>query len=148
MGGGITTEHIEGAFKREVQTHLMEVNRLMATTSPASIIGTQTIALQHFTSILPELAKIFPTVELVSIVTSFANSVPGVKGKVVIWKLIMYLQVVKGFLFDIPTSRSLLVEAVVIWIKPHFGKFEDYTQTNPGDTESARDNARVGWLPG
>ena len=144
--GGATTEHLETTFKRELQVHLSEINRMMSTTSPASIIGTQTIALQHFTSILPELAKVFPTVELVSIVTSFANSLGHAKGKVVIWKLIMYLQVVKGFLFDIPTSRSLLVEAVVIWIKPHFGRFDEYTQTSAGDSENARDNARVSWL--
>ncbi|KAL5528219.1 DCK1 [Sanghuangporus sanghuang] len=146
IAGGATAEHLEASFKKELQTHLSEVNRIMSTSTPASVIGTQTIALQHFTSILPELARIFPTVELVSIVTSFSNSVSSTKGKVVIWKLIMYLQVVKGFLFDIPASRSLLVEAVVIWIKPHFGKFDEYTQTSPGDSESARDSARVGWL--
>ncbi|KAH8119460.1 cytoplasmic protein [Phellopilus nigrolimitatus] len=143
IAGGATSEHLEATFKRELQMHLSEVNRMMAATSPASIIGTQTIALQHFTSILPELAKIFANVELVSIVTSFANSVTAAKGKVVIWKLIMYLQVVKGFLFDIPQSRSLLVEAVVVWIKPHFGRFDEYTQTQPGDSENARDNARA-----
>ena len=58
----------------------------------------------------------------------------------------MYLQIVKGFLFDNPKSRSLLVEAVVIWIKPQFGRFDEYTQTQPGDTEAARDAARVSWL--
>ena len=58
----------------------------------------------------------------------------------------MYLQIVKGFLFDIPQSRALLVEAVVIWIKPHFGRFDEYTQTLPGDPESVKDNARVSWL--
>lgn len=144
--GGATAEHLETTFKRDMQTHLQEVNRMMASTVPASIIGTQTIALQHFTSILPELAKVFSTIELVSIVTSLANSVGSARGKIVIWKLIMYLQVVKGFLFDIPQSRSLLVEAVVIWIKPHFGRFDEYTQTLPGDSEAARDNARVAWL--
>lgn len=146
MGGGVTAEHLESTFKRELRTHLSEVNRMMSTTSPPSIIGTQTIALQHFTSILPELAKIFSTVELVTIATTFANAVASAKGKIVIWKLIMYLQIVKGFLFDTPQSRSLLVEAVVIWIKPHFGKFDEYTHTQMSDSEEARNTARVGWL--
>ncbi|TDL26056.1 cytoplasmic protein [Rickenella mellea] len=146
MGGGATAEHLESTFKRELRSHLAEVNRMMATSSPASIIGTQTIALQHFTSILPELSKIFSTVELVSIATAFANSIASVKGKMVIWRLIMYVQIVKGFLFDIPQSRSLLVEAVVIWIKPHFGRYDDYAHTSPSDVESVRDNARVNWL--
>lgn len=146
MGGGVTAEHLEGNFKRELRAHLSEVNRMMSTTSPASIIGTQTIALQHFTSILPELVKVFTTVELVTIATTFASSIALAKGKIVIWKLIMYLQIVKGFLFDNPQSRSLLVESVVIWIKPYFGKFDEYAQTSPGDSESVRDTARITWL--
>ncbi|KAF8210093.1 cytoplasmic protein [Mycena galopus ATCC 62051] len=143
MGGGATADHLESTFKRELRSHLAEVTRMMASTSPPSIIGTQTIALQHFTSILPELSKIFSTVELVSIATSFANAVTVGKGKIVIWKLIMYLQIVKGFLFDNPESRPLLVEAVVIWIKPHFGRYDEY---HSNELESAKDAARVSWL--
>ncbi|KAJ7502758.1 C2 domain in Dock180 and Zizimin proteins-domain-containing protein [Mycena galericulata] len=143
MGGGATADHLETTFKRELRSHLAEVTRMMASTSPPSIIGTQTIALQHFTSILPELSKIFSTVELVSIATSFANAVTVGKGKIVIWKLIMYLQIVKGFLFDNPESRPLLVEAVVIWIKPHFGRYDEY---HSNDSESVKDAARVSWL--
>ncbi|KAF7315306.1 hypothetical protein MIND_00045100 [Mycena indigotica] len=143
MGGGATADHFESNFKREIRSHLAEVTRMMAATSPPSIIGTQTIALQHFTSILPELAKIFSTIELVSIATSFANAVTVGKGKIVIWKLIMYLHIVKGFLFDNPESRPLLVEAVVIWIKPHFGKYDDY---NTNESESVKDAARINWL--
>lgn len=146
MGGGATAEHFETTFKRELRSHLAEVTRMMSTSSPPSIIGTQTIALQHFTSILPELAKIFPTVELVSIATTFANAITVGKGKIVIWKLIMYLQIVKGFLFDNPQSRPLLVEAVVIWIKPHFGRYDEDVHMHSNDGEAARDAARVGWL--
>ena len=68
------------------------------TTSPPSIIGTQTIALQRFTSILPELARIFSTVEVVSLATAFANTASSVKGKLAVWKLVMFLQLVKGFI--------------------------------------------------
>lgn len=146
MGGGATAEHLEANFKRELRSHLAEVTRMMSTSSPPSIIGTQTIALQHFTSILPELSKIFSTVELVTIATTFANAVTAGKGKIIIWKLIMYLQIVKGFLFDNPQSRPLLVEAVVIWIKPHFGRFDEYAHTSSTDSDAARDAARVSWL--
>ncbi|KAI0717219.1 cytoplasmic protein [Cerioporus squamosus] len=146
MGGGATADHLEATFKRELRAHLNEVNRMMSTTSPPSIIGTQTIALQHFTSILPELSKVFSIVELVTVATTFANAIASTKGKIIIWKLIMYLQIVKGFLFDNAKSRSLLVEAVVIWIKPQFGRFDEYTQTLPGDSDAARDAARVSWL--
>ncbi|KAG7446416.1 cytoplasmic protein [Guyanagaster necrorhizus] len=147
VGGGVTAEHLEATFKRELRSHLTEVTRLMSTSSPLSIVGTQTIALQHFTSILPELAKIFSIVDLVSIVTTFAtNAATAARGKIVVWKLIMYLQIVKGFLFDNPQSRPLLVEAVVQWIRPHFGRYDEYAQTQGADSEGARDSARVAWL--
>ena len=146
MSGGATADYLEATFKRELRSHLAGFTQMMSTSSPPSIIGTQTIALQHFTSILPELAKMYTTVELVSIATTFANAVTVGKGKIVVWKLIMYLQIVKGFLFDNPESRPLLVEAVVIWIKPHFGRYDEYTYTNSSDTENARDVARVSWL--
>ena len=143
---GATSEHLETTFKKEVQAHLVEINRMMATSSPLSIIGTQTIALQHFTSTLPELAKIFSTIELVSFATNFAKAISSAKGKIIIWRLIMYLQIVKGFLFDEPQARSLLVQAVVLWIKPHFGRYDEFTQTQPGDSDGLKDASRVSWL--
>ncbi|KAF9245029.1 hypothetical protein BU15DRAFT_59190 [Melanogaster broomeanus] len=146
MSGGATAEHLELTFKKEIRSHLTEVNRMMATSSPPSIIGTQTIALQHFTSILPELAKIVPTIELVTVATNFANATSNAKGKIIVWRLIMYLQIVKGFLFDNPQSRSLLVQAVVLWIKPYFGRYDEYTQAQSGDSDSIKDASRVSWL--
>ncbi|KXN90212.1 Dedicator of cytokinesis protein 3 [Leucoagaricus sp. SymC.cos] len=145
MGGGAIAEHFEATFKRELRAHISEVTRMMSISSPA-IVGTQTIALQHFTSILPELEKIFTNVELVSIATTFANAVTANKGKIVIWKLIMYLHMVKGFLFDHTQSRPLLVEAVVIWIKPHFGRYDEYLHTSTHDSDAVRDAARLTWL--
>jgi dedicator of cytokinesis protein 3 len=146
VGGGATADHLETSFKKELRAHLTEVTAMMSTSAPPSIIGTQTIALQHFTTILPELNKVFSVVELVKIVTTFADAIVATKGKIIIWKLFMYLQIVRGFLFDDPQSRALLVESVVIWIKPHFGRFDEYLLTQPGDTDSAKDAARFAWL--
>ncbi|TRM69677.1 hypothetical protein BD626DRAFT_590586 [Schizophyllum amplum] len=145
LGGTTTAEILEQQFRRDLRGHLNEVNDLMTSSAPA-VLGTQTIALQHFPSILPELAKIYPTVELVSIVTNFANTITAGRGQIVIWKLVMYLQIVSGFLFDTPQARALLVEALVAWIRPHFGKFDDFTQTMSGDSETVKDAARVNWL--
>jgi dedicator of cytokinesis protein 3 len=146
VGGGATSEHFEQAFKKEMSNHLSEVNKLMASTRPESIIGTQTLAVQHFNSIIPDLAKTFNSVELVTIVTNFANSVAAPKGRLLIWKLIMYLHIVKSFLFESPVSRTLLVELVVTWIKPYFGQYDEYAHVQPADLESAKDNSRIAWL--
>lgn len=145
LGGGATAEHLESTFRQELRAHLSAVTHMMSISSPA-VVGTQTIALQHFTSILPELEKIFSIGELVSIATTFANAVTASKGKVVIWKLIMYLQMVKGFLFDNDYTRPLLIDAVVIWIQPHFGRYDEYLHTDVNDTDFVRDAARQTWL--
>jgi hypothetical protein len=118
----------------------------MSTTKPESIIGTQTLAIQHFASILPDLAKVFTTVELVSVATHFSNAMPFPKGKLIIWKLIMYLQIVKGFLFENAQSRALLVESIVSWIKPYFGQYDERAHVQSNDGETTRDNARIAWL--
>jgi dedicator of cytokinesis protein 3 len=146
-GGGVTIEHLESTFKRELKTHFDEVNRMMSASSPASIIGTQSITLQNFASILPELAKVYPPMEIVGIVRKFAESIsPNQKGQIVIWKLIMYLQVVKGFLFEDPESRTTLVEAAAMWIKPHLGKYDENMYALSSDNDAARDSTRVMWL--
>lgn len=146
VGSGATSEHFEQTFKKEVMGHLAEVNKLMSTTKPESIIGSQTLAIQHFASILPDLAKVISPVELVTAATQFSNAMPFPKGKLIVWKLIMYIQLVKSFLFENPQSRALLVEAVVSWIKPYFGFYDEYAQVSASDLETARDASRIAWL--
>jgi hypothetical protein len=147
VGGGATAIHLDSTFKRELSSHLEEVNRMMSNNTSSAIVGTQTIAVKKFTSILPHLAKIFNTNELVAITTSFANSIPvDGKAKLAAWKLIMYLEVVKGFLFDIPQARATLVEAVTNHIRPHFGRFDEYAQFPTTATDQAKDAARIAWL--
>ncbi|KAG9050696.1 hypothetical protein FS837_003034 [Tulasnella sp. UAMH 9824] len=146
VGINTTSEHLDASFKREIQAHLNEVNKLMSESSAPALVGTQTLALQHFSSILSELSDIFKPVELVSIVTSFATAIGHVKGKMIIWKLMTYLQLVRGFLFDNAQSRALLLEAVVGWIKPHFGAYDEYMHIQLDDTEAVRDASRIQWL--
>ncbi|KAG8934388.1 hypothetical protein FRC01_003345 [Tulasnella sp. 417] len=146
VGINTTSEHLDASFKREIQAHLNEVNKLMSESSDPALVGTQTLALQHFSSILSELSDIFKPVELVSIVTSFATAIGHVKGKMIIWKLMTYLQLVRGFLFDNAQSRALLLEAVVGWIKPHFGAYDEYMHIQLDDTEAVRDASRIQWL--
>lgn len=146
VGINTTSEHLDASFKREIQAHLNEVNKLMSESLDPALVGTQTLALQHFASILSELSDIFKPVELVSIVTAFATAIGHVKGKMIIWKLMMYLQLVRGFLFDNAQSRALLLEAVVGWIKPHFGAYDEYMHIQMDDTEAVRDASRTQWL--
>ncbi|PLW24952.1 hypothetical protein PCASD_24233 [Puccinia coronata f. sp. avenae] len=53
------------------------------TTDSSSIIGTQTLAVQHFASLLIELAKVFTPLELLEKANAFCESIKVTKGKIV-----------------------------------------------------------------
>ncbi|EST06223.1 Dedicator of cytokinesis C-terminal [Kalmanozyma brasiliensis GHG001] len=146
VGGGAVLDHLEASFKRELEGLLRSINQLMSTTKPSSIIGTQTLALQHFAGILPDLARVFTTDELVRTATAFADSVFIAKGKMVIWKLLHILQLTQGPLFEEPASRSQMIPSIVRWIGPHLGAYDEAAHAPGNALESARDAARVSWL--
>ncbi|KZV88707.1 cytoplasmic protein [Exidia glandulosa HHB12029] len=145
MGSGTTAEHLEQLFKKEVIASLDEINKLMGLTQ-SSAIGTQTFAVQNFTSILPDLRKIFGPDEVVKIIKNFTGALAGAKGRMIIWKLVMFINVVKSYLFDLPYARAALVEDIVSWIMPYLGKFDEHLPHGSDDTENAKDAARIAWL--
>ncbi|EJD42755.1 cytoplasmic protein [Auricularia subglabra TFB-10046 SS5] len=148
MGSGATAEHLEALFKKEVLGCLDEINKLMALTQ-SSAIGTQTFAVQNFTAILPDLRKVYGADEVVKIIKNFTSALAGAKGRMIIWKLIMFINVVRSYLFDIPQARAALVEDIVSWVMPHLGRFDEHAAMHGGDdSESAKDAARIAWLEG
>ncbi|PWN49826.1 hypothetical protein IE53DRAFT_316947 [Violaceomyces palustris] len=148
LGSGMVSDHLETGFKRELNDLLRSINRLMNTTKPTSIIGTQTLALQHFAGIIADLSRVFTLDELVKISTSFADSVFITKGKMAVWKLLHILQICQGLLFEHHASRSQLIPSIVRWIRPHLGSYEESAHTSPNDLETSKDAARVAWFEG
>lgn len=146
VGGGAVLDHLEAGFKRELEGLLRSINQLMSASKPSSIIGTQTLALQHFAGVLPDLARVFTTDELVRTATAFADSVFITKGKMVIWKLLHILQLVQGPLFEEQASRSQMIPSVVRWISPHLGPYDEAAHVPPKALDSARDATRVSWI--
>ncbi|GAA5897476.1 guanine nucleotide exchange factor DCK1 [Sporobolomyces salmoneus] len=143
-GGGDSAS----SFEDEILSILASLKSLMRTTTPSSIIGTQTLAVQHFSSILPSLATFFKPEELTEEVISFVDSIGNAKGKMVIWRLLLLNQLVSSPPLTSDTSRSLLVPNLVRWIKPSLGKFEEHVLCKPNDPQTTRDNARVSWIEG
>lgn len=147
VGMGVTSDHLESTFKRELRSLLAQVNTLMGLSTPSSIIGTQTLAVQHFSSIVPDLAKCFDEQDLADIAIKFGDSVLAPKGKMVIWKLLFQNQLVHSAIFESPTGRAALVPVVGRWLKASLGKFDE-NLLSPKDAQAMRDNARVGWVEG
>ncbi|GAA5973495.1 hypothetical protein JCM11641_006492 [Rhodosporidiobolus odoratus] len=147
LGSSATSETLEAKFKNDISSLLSQVNSLMRTTTPSSIIGTQTLFVQNFASILPELAAVFSMDEVVEVAIGFVDSISATKGKMVVYKLLLLNQLVKSDLFATPDSRATLIPNVIRWLKPSLVKFDEIA-CSPKDPQATRDLARVGHIEG
>ncbi|CAG8435565.1 3695_t:CDS:2 [Ambispora gerdemannii] len=138
---GVKGNYVEEQFKKDLWALFKSIDRLMSLTTPPSIIGTQTLALQHFASIFTDLGKCFSSDDLVQIAIKFTESVRLPKGKLLAYKLLVILQFCRGPLFENAESRATLLRRIVEWVKDHMGKWEK----TGNDQESAE---RTQWQDG
>ncbi|CAG8521101.1 2273_t:CDS:2 [Ambispora leptoticha] len=138
---GVKGNYVEEQFKKDLWALFKSIDRLMSLTTPAPIIGTQTLALQHFASIFSDLGKCFSADDLVQIAIKFTESVRLPKGKLLAYKLLVILQFCRGPLFENAESRATLLRRIVEWVKDHMGKWEK----TGNDNESVE---RMQWQDG
>ncbi|GAA5903536.1 hypothetical protein JCM5296_006854 [Sporobolomyces johnsonii] len=148
VGLGVTSDHLETSFKKDLSSLLSSLNGLMRATTPSSIIGTQTLAVQNFASVLPSLAHAFDNEELAEMAISFVDAIGTPKGKMIIWRLLLLNQLATSVTFASPAGRATLVPNLVRWLKPSLGKFDEHAHCKPKDPQTTRDNARVSWIEG
>jgi dedicator of cytokinesis protein 3 len=123
---------------------LGDINALMRSTDKG-LIGTQTLAVQHYADIVPGLVEVYPALEIAEMVIAFTETLTHVRGTIAIYKLLLLLEVVQG-LFDSAESRALLIPAIVRWLKPHLGRYDDAGQSQRGESQSAKDARKIKWL--
>ncbi|CAG8552369.1 31262_t:CDS:2 [Gigaspora margarita] len=134
---GLSGDYVEKQFKEGLYGLFKSIDKLMSITTPQSIIGTQTLALQHFASIFTDLGKCFDPEDLAQIAIRFTESVRLPKGKLLAYKLLVILQFCRGPLFENAKSRAILLRRVVEWVTDHMGKWEKTGKIND-DNEAAR----------
>jgi dedicator of cytokinesis protein 3 len=139
LGLGIQNDHPESSFKDDI-LGLFKLLQGMMKSAPASgaagILGTQTLALQHFSALLPELAPIFAAEELLEIAVGFVDSVVEPKGKLALYKLQLVSNLVRNPVFTVnPALERLLIFNVPRWLSPLCGKAPEFTGV---DSEHAR----------
>ncbi|KAI2642298.1 SH3 domain-containing protein [Xylaria nigripes] len=125
VGIGITGS--TPGFTRHLQSIFKALDRMMRSTAPV-LVGSQTLAVQHFHTWLPELTSLLTTEEILHIAIDFMDSCALVKGKLVLYKLILIINYSKLDLFSQPEQRSALSANTVRWIAPHWGKTEEVTE--------------------
>ncbi|KAF7726957.1 hypothetical protein EC973_008152 [Apophysomyces ossiformis] len=104
-------------FKEELQQLVSLITHMMSPDQPSAMIGTQTLALQHFAEILSELRAVFSPKQVVDLASNFMDACSHVTGKLVGFKLCTILAIVKGPVFNDQTCRSGLAKNVFKWIR-------------------------------
>lgn len=123
-GIGITSNN--PTFTRNLRSIFKALDSMMRSTAPV-LVGSQTLAVQHFHTWLPELSGLLTTEEILHIAIDFMDSSSLVKGKLVLYKLILIINYSKLDIFSHPEQRSALSANTFRWIAPHWGNTEDVT---------------------
>ena len=124
-GIGITSSN--PGFTRHLRSIFKALDAMMRSTSPV-LVGSQTLAVQHFHTWLPELAGLLTTEEILHIAIDFMDSCSMVKGKLVLYKLVLIINYARLDIFSHPEQRSALSANTVRWIAPHWGHTDEVTE--------------------
>lgn len=124
-GIGITST--SPGFTRHLRSIFKALDALMRNTAPI-LVGSQTLAVQHFHTWLPELTGLLSTEEILHIAIDFMDSCASVKGKLVLYKLVLIINYSRLELFSQTEQRAALSANTVRWIAPHWGKTEAVTE--------------------
>lgn len=124
-GIGITGSNSN--FTRHLRSIFKALDAMMRSTAPV-LVGSQTLAVQHFHTWLPELAGLLTAEEILHIAIDFMDSCSAVKGKLILYKLVLIINYSKLDLFSHPEQRSALSANTVRWIAPHWGHTDEVTE--------------------
>ncbi|KAI9681251.1 MAG: hypothetical protein M1817_002533 [Caeruleum heppii] len=117
-GIGITSS--PPSFGRDLQSIFKNLESLMTTSAPV-LIGSQTLAVQHFHTWLPELAGFLSLDDILKIASQFIDACAGVTGKLILHKLVLLIHLSRLDLFSPPEVRQALVTNTIRWLGPHWG---------------------------
>ncbi|RDA94863.1 hypothetical protein CP533_4277 [Ophiocordyceps camponoti-saundersi (nom. inval.)] len=111
-------------FTRQLRTIFKALDAMMRNPSPV-LVGSQTLAVQHFHTWLPELAGLLTTEEILHVAIDFMDSCTDVKGKLILYKLVLIVNYSKLDLFSHSEQKAALCTNTVRWIAPHWGHTDE-----------------------
>ncbi|ROT42397.1 SH3 domain-containing protein [Sodiomyces alkalinus F11] len=123
-GIGLTTS--SPGFTRHLRSIFKALDAMMRNPAPV-LVGSQTLAVQHFHTWLPELSGLLTTEEILHVAIDFMDACSEVKGKLVLYKLVLVINYSKLDLFSHPEQKAALTANTVRWIEPHWGHQEQVT---------------------
>ncbi|RPB00941.1 hypothetical protein L873DRAFT_1788560 [Choiromyces venosus 120613-1] len=113
-------------FTKDLQVIFKLLENLMRNNA-AMLVGSQTLAVQHFHTWLPEMAGLVSREQILLIAIDFMDACSDVRGKLVLYKLVLIINYSRSSLFSQPEDRRALTLNTVRWLAPHWGKTHDVT---------------------
>ncbi|ORZ19610.1 hypothetical protein BCR42DRAFT_348262 [Absidia repens] len=107
----------EQMYKRDLQRFFDLATDMMRPDQPSSMIGTQTLVLQHFCEVITEVRSTYSAKEIVDIVSTLVDACSHVTGKLVGFKLGMILSIIKAPIFSDKACCFEFGKRVIGWIK-------------------------------
>lgn len=118
----------QNSFNEEMQSIFQSLENLMRNDS-AALVGSKTLLVQHFHSWLPELLHVFSADEVIGIATRFIDSCEAVKGKLVLYRILLVLNYAQiDGLWRLPTEREKLIANCIRWLSPYWGDRDRVTE--------------------
>ncbi|KAI8092901.1 uncharacterized protein BX664DRAFT_364690 [Halteromyces radiatus] len=103
-------------YKQDLQQFFDLATKMMGPDQPSSMIGTQTLILQHFSEAITEIKETYSTKEIMQIISNLVDACSHVTGKLVGFKLSMILSIIKAPIFSDKMCCYELGSRVVGWI--------------------------------
>lgn len=125
-----------------VRDVLEELGSILLNNDDKTLIGTQTLIVQHFPDLIPYLIDLFGHEQIVQILVRSVNSIPDTNAALSTYKLLLILHIVRTT-FESARIRALLVPALLHWVRPHL-RSHDATRAPGNDPLS--NSKRVKWL--
>ena len=128
MQEATNTTRVQYNFDQELKSIFESLGSLMRNDS-ADLVGSRTLVVQHFHTWLPELLATFSKSEVVKIALDFVDSCRHVKGKLILYKLVLIINyTLLNDLFLASDHRAVLEAHCVRWISPYWGTTHEVTQ--------------------
>jgi dedicator of cytokinesis protein 3 len=112
-------------FLKDINTMFESFESLMKNPNPV-LIGTKTLVVQHFHSWLPELVPIMPSQDILQLAIRFVDSCSNVKGKLILYKLILLIHLSQVDAINYPELKRELRIKTVKWLSDYWGKTDDF----------------------
>jgi dedicator of cytokinesis protein 3 len=113
--------NVQSSFHRDVKSMFKALESLMQNPAPI-LVGSKTLAVQHFHTWLPELQAAFTNDEILTLAISFMEACKDVQGKLVLYKLILIQNFVQLDIFaSQPQNRTLFI-MISRWLSGHWGE--------------------------